>query len=184
MTYATLKAGETANLGVRTFSYKMKAENIARGKVCVIDGSFVRIAKSNITGVNNMPVVVPVEAKDNSGGSDGDKNIMVVQGPTDIVAVEIQNGTGAPITVKPGDFLKIAATGDTPTGDGRVTPMAVGSDDPDLKVAQFIGAQPAEWARSATTPYRETISDGEVPEQNLTVGANSTAIGWVKLVRS
>lgn len=184
MPYASLQPGETANLGVRTFSYPMKDENIPRGTVCVISGGLVRIAKSNLTGVNNLPVVVPVESKDNSGGSDGDLNIMVVQGPTDIVAVKIQNGTASPISVKPGAFLKIAATGDTPSGDGMLTPMTVGSDDPDLKAAQFISGPVAQWARGGSTPYAETISDGEVPEQPLTVGANSYAVGWVKLVRS
>ncbi len=183
MTYGSLTAGETANLGVRTFSYRMTNENIGRGKVCVIDAGDVRIAKSNISGVSNMPVVVAVEAKDNSGGSAGDKNIMVVMGQ-EIVAVEIQNGTGSAISVKPGASLKIAATGDTPTGDGRLTPMTVGSDDPDLKCAEFITAEPNKWSRSATTPFSETISNGEVPEQPLAVAANSTAIGWVKLTRS
>lgn len=80
--------------------------------------------------------------------------------------------------------MKIGATADTPTGDGCFTPLVVGTDDPDLACAEFITSDFAVWARNAVSPYAETLSDGEVPEQALAVAANSTAVGFVKLIRS
>ena len=164
MGFQSIQKGETARPHQIVEYYPQAAENITRGTVCVVDDGNVTIATTALTAaaVANR-VCVAVEDVDNSGGSAGDTNIGVVFAPA-IVAVQTKTA------LNPGDFVKVVTA-------GTVSEL-VDTDDLDIKVGAYLGKEGAVFARAAGTPFRETLSDGIVPDQDAAI--DDTV--WIQLI--
>ena len=148
---------------VQTTTIGMAAENIPAGTVCaVIDGVATIATTANSAG---EVIGVSVESVDNSGGSPGDLNIKLVLSNC-LVAVQTRTA------LQPLDGVKVSTTA------GDVDEFVAGTDDEDLKIGRYRGVEGAVFARAAGTPFRETLSAGNVPEQD----AAADDIVWIELL--
>jgi hypothetical protein len=126
----------------------MAAQNIQKGKACVvIDGIVTLATQANSAGRSPF---VPIEDVDNSGGNAGDKVIGGV-GPKQRVTVETTDA------LKPFDYVKISAT------TGKVMKFVSGTDDVDLIYGRYITKEGAVFSRDTNSPYAETLSGGQKP---------------------
>jgi len=160
-----LTAGDTMDLDDELKSYPMFNQNIGRGDPTYIDAAdgFVKLATTP-ANVKNNARFVPVESKDNSGGSAGDLEIKGVLAPQ-IIALKTNNA------------MKAGAFAQAHTVKGEVinaTGSTIGL------FARLIGGEGALFNRAGTSPFAETLSAGVVPEQNLAAGG----IGFFQLIEN
>lgn len=167
MPFQALTAGETGEINPKIDSYDMAAENIAKGKACFIVAGFVTLATAALAA-DDHPPFTPHEAKDNSGGSAGDLQIGGV-GIGQVITLTLTTGP-----LDPGEFAKIGAT------TGEVIRYVTGTDAEKLIYAQYLGKDTGLWARSATTPFRETLSQSSIKPEILATGE----IGYFRLIKA
>jgi len=167
MGFASLAKGQTTREKepVQVDYLPCAAENIPRGTLCIVEEGNVTIATT--TNYVGNRVCASVESVDNSGGAAGDLNIGVVF-PKVLVALQTSS------TLNPGDYVKVSGT----AGQVEEFVDGTGNDDKDLMVGVYRGKEGAVFARAGTTPYRETLSAGIVPEQDAAVND----IVWVELL--
>lgn len=155
MGFQALQLGETAEPNPKIDYIKLDAIAVTRGQVCVVDDGIVKVATAALTAANVANrVCVAIEDVDNSGGSAGDLNVGVVFSKT-IVAVQTKTA------LNPNDFLKVVTA-------GTVSEL-VDTDDLDIKVGVYRGKEGAVFARAGTTPFAETLSDGDKPQQDAAI---------------
>jgi len=160
-----LTAGDTPDLNDGVKSYPMGVFNIARGNPCYIDSAdgFVK-QSATFSDYKNQARFVPVESKDNSGGSGGDLEIKGVLAPQ-LIALKVTTAL-----VFPGEFVRPAAIGSVEKADAAN----------DVIYARAIGSEGALFDRDGSTPFGETLTPGVVPEQSIAING----IGWFQLVEN
>jgi len=153
--FNSFEAGTPMSISPRVDSFPLAAENLVKGRVCVTnDAGFITIATVALSGKRDH--FVSIKAVDNSGGSAGDKAVLVV-------------GSGQRVTVQtksilePGDPVKVSAT------DGMVTLFVVGTDDNNLKIGTYIGKEPGVYSKDSGSLFAERFSTDSHPEVNAAV---------------
>lgn len=161
-----IEAGDTPGFNDDQISRLQSDENIPKGTPCVQIAGVVTIAKAN--NVNQtVPVApfVPVESKDNSTPVSGAEIRGV--GPGQMVALTLATGP-----VEPGEYIQ--------QGSGTATLIAWVGDNNQLKYARYFGKEAGVFSRDGTTPHKEDLSVGVIPDQTLASGE----IGWFTLMEA
>lgn len=153
-----IQAGDTPDLNDGQQSIRMSAENIPRGTMCAVVAGIVTISTTGNTTHNAR--FVPIEGKDNSGGSPGDLEIKGVTSPQK-VALATSN------QIEVGGFAEQSAT------PGLIQAVTAGP-----KVARYLGKEAALLDINASTPFDHSLTPGVVPDEPLLAGE----IGWFQLV--
>lgn len=153
-----IKKGDTPDLNDGQQSIRMAAQNISRGTACVVILGFVTIA-TVANSIDNSRFV-PVQNKDNSGGSPGDLETRGVTAPQ-LVALETLDDLDV------GDFVEISVT------NGIVQKATSGA-----KYARYLGREAALLDINAFTPFDHKLTEGVVPDEPLLAGEE----GWFKLI--
>ncbi len=153
-----IKKGDTPDLNDGEQSIRMAAQNISRGTMCAIVAGIVTIA-TIANSVDNSRFV-PVEDKDNSGGSPGDLEIKGITAPQRVALVTLDQ-------IEVGGFAELSAT------DGQVQAATTGA-----KVARYLGKEAAFLNTNLSTPFEQTLTVGVVPDEPLLVGET----GWFQLI--
>lgn len=161
-----LQAGDTPGFNDEQVSRKMAAQNIEKGKACVIIAGAVTLA----TAANHLSQTpfVPTESTDNSTGAIGDLQIQGV-GPTKEVALKLVTGA---TTINPDDLVQISAT----TGEVEAWDKA----DNNARYARYIGIAAGVYAKGSASPFDESLSVGRKPDEPLTAGN----AGWFMLLEA
>jgi len=156
--------GDTPSIiNQKTRTLPMTNENIPKGTPCVVVAGFVTIATLANT-INLNSGVVPVESIDNSAGSAGDLNIKVVDaGPETGPYVALTSSVALTID----QYISIDAT-----------PVIIAFADTLVKYARYIGKEAGVFSRDGSTPFDQTLSVGQVPQQDLL----ADEVGWFKIV--
>jgi len=161
-----IQAGDTPGFNDDQISRREAAENIPKGTPCFqVDG--VITITTNTLATGNYAPFVPVETKDNSGGSIGDLEIRGV-GPLQQVAMELESGT-----LNPGDYVQVNTS-----GSGELIPWTKAANE--RRYARYFGREAGVFSRDGTTPFSEDLSVGVIPDQPLTAGE----IGWFTLLEA
>jgi len=153
-----IQKGDTPDLNDGQQSIRMAAENIPRGTMSAVVAGFVTIA--TIANSIDNSRFVPIENKDNSGGSPGDLEIKGVTA-TQKVALETLD------QIEVGGFAEVSATA------GIVQAATSGA-----KVARYLGKEAALLDTNVSTPFEQTLTVGVVPDEPLLAGET----GWFQLV--
>lgn len=156
--YQAYVAGMTMSIPPEIFYLPMAAQNITAGLLCVVIAGNVTIMTTSNGNAAGQARCVAVQSVDNSGGTLGSQNIGVVMARQ---RVTVTTDTA----LERGDYVK----GSTTTA-GHVEKFVAGTDDPDLIVGKYLTEESAVFARSATTPYTETLSGGQIPLLNAASG--------------
>lgn len=153
-----IQQGDTPDLNDGQASVRMAAQNIPRGTMCAVVAGFVTIA----TAANSVGNVryVPIENKDNSGGSPGDLEIKGVTATQKVALTTLDQ-------IEVQGFAELSAT------DGTVQAATTGA-----KVARYLGKEAALLNTNVSTPFEQTLTDGVVPDEPLLAGET----GWFQLV--
>lgn len=147
--YQPFEAGDVVSLNFIAEYYLINAVNLAKGKLLAkIGASNLQIAPTTI--VDGTKYYVSIEAKDNSGGSDGDLSIGVAKSQ-DIVGIVTTTILIA------GDPVKTSST-----VDGQVEKFVVGTDAEGQKVGYYVGKEAGTFARAGSTPFTETLNDSRI----------------------
>lgn len=142
--YQAFEAGDVVSLNFIAEYYPINAVNLAKGKLLAkIGASNLQIAPTTI--VDGTKYYVSIEAKDNSGGSDGDLSIGVAKSQ-DIVGIVTTT------ILKTGDPVKSSGS-----VAGQVEKFIVGADAEGKKVGYYVGKEAGTFDRASTTPFDETL---------------------------
>jgi len=162
-----IEAGDTPGFNDDQKSRREAAENIAKGTPCFqVDG--VITITTNTLATGNYAPFVPVESKDNSGGSIGDLEIRGVV-PGQMVAMELKTGT-----LNPGDYVQVNTV-----NAGQIIPWAKTSNQ--RRYARYFGREAGVFSRgNLAADFAENLSVGVIPDQPLT----ANEIGWFQLVEA
>jgi len=154
--------GDTPSIvNQKTRTIPMAAQNIRKGKPCVIVTGIVTLAtNANVTGNSK---VVPVESIDNSAGSPSDFNIKIVDaGPETGPFVALTSTEALDVD----EFVEINAS-------NEVIAFATGT-----RFARYLGKEAGVFSIDGSTPFDHSLSPGQVPVQSLLVNE----VGWFKIL--
>lgn len=142
--YQPFEAGDVVSLNFIAEYMKINAVALLKGKLLAkIGATYLQISPtSQVAGTEYF---VSIEAKDNSGGSNGDLSIGVAK-RGDIVGLVTTS------ILLSGDPVKASTT-----VTGQVEKFVVGVDAEGLKVGYYVGKEAATFARDGSTPYGETL---------------------------
>lgn len=153
-----IKQGDTPDLNDGQLSRRMAAQNIPRGTMCAVVSGIITIG-TVANSVGNARFV-PIENKDNSGGSPGDLEIKGVTATQRVALTTLDQ-------IEVDGFAELSAT------DGVVQAATSGA-----KVARYLGKEAALLDTNTLTPFEQTLTDGVVPDDPLLTGET----GWFQLV--
>lgn len=162
-----IEAGDTPGFNDDQKSRPMAAQNIPKGTASLNIAGNITIATAALvtSGIPHSPFV-PVESKDNSGGSTGDLEIRGVV-PGQMVALTATTGP-----IQPGTYVQIGATA------GQV--IAWVGDNNQKRYARYFGKEAGVFSRGSGGPFIEDLSTGVIPDQPLLSGE----VGWFTLMEA
>lgn len=158
-----IEAGDTPGFDDEVLSRLMSVADIPKGIPCIIEDGIVTIATAAIAP--GQTPFVPVESKDN----DPQLNLEI-KGITATQRVAMKYTEDG--TINPGDYVEV----DTAAGELQKWQGAINN----TRYARYLGKEAGVFSRGDTSPYKEDLSKGVVPDQALT----QNQIGWFQLVEA
>ncbi len=172
-----LLAGDTVDLDDELIAISLSdngnSAGTARGSATVVIDGFAELfntVNSTDAGGRFVPietVSVPVSVTNlTAQGVQADQ----------IIAMNIQLPDG--VTINPLSFVGPSTT------DGILAPWNNASDIA-AKFGKFIGVRSAEFERNSLTPFKETLSFGDIPLQGFTnsTGSTDVVVGFVQILQ-